>query len=96
MHFRASSSYAAVIACVGHASMHRLHVPHRSTAGSSAGSSSVVSTSPSSTHDPMFSLITHVFFPTQPIPARAASSFSITGALSTAQRVCASGTSSRR
>ncbi len=91
MHRRASSWYGAVIAAVGHASMHRRQVPHRSTAGSSASSAKLVNISPRKTHDPIFSLITHVFFPIHPIPARAARSFSITGAVSTLHRVAAPG-----
>ncbi len=87
MHRVASSWYGAVIAPVGHASRHRVQVPHRSTAGSSTGRSSVVSTSPSSRNDPACGWITHVFLPIQPTPARAANSFSITGTVSTPHRV---------
>ena len=96
MHRRASSWYGAVIAPVGQASMQRVQVPQWSMAGSSGGSGSVVITSPSSSHEPISALMTQVFLPTQPMPARAASSFSMTGAVSTPQaRVCVPGTVSR-
>src|SRR5580658_3609116 len=74
---------AGTNASVGHASMHREHVPHRSGGGESAAIASDVTISPRKNHDPSGSLIRHVFFPIHPSPASRAKVRSRIGAVST-------------
>jgi hypothetical protein len=57
------------MACVGHASMQRVHVPQRSGGGESGSISIDVRISPRNTHDPISWLIRQVFLPIQPSPA---------------------------
>ena len=74
MHRRESSVYrappsAGTMACVGHASMQRVHVPHRSGGGASGASSSETSSSPRKNHEPLPWLIRQVLRPIHPSPA---------------------------
>ena len=59
-------------------------LPQWSSIGTSGGNARLVNTSPRNTHDPIRGLIRHVFLPIQPMPARAASSRSMIGAVSDA------------
>src|SRR6202044_4201308 len=73
----------ATNASVGHASMHREHVPQRSGGGESAAIASDVTISPRKNHEPSGSLIRQVFFPIHPSPACRANLRSRIGAVST-------------
>ncbi len=93
MQRRASSANGATKAWVGQASRQARQVPHRLRIGCATppSGSSVTSTSsrssPSSAHEPAPGMISSVFLPTKPSPARSASSRSSTGAESTHGRV---------
>jgi hypothetical protein len=58
------------MACVGQASMHKRHSPQVRSSGASAGSSRVETTLARNTHDPMPLVMSIVFFPMNPSPAR--------------------------
>ena len=85
MQRRASSDIGPLKAPVGHASRQARHSPHRLGGGPAAlGSSSTSSrSSPSMKYEPSPGAISMLFLPTKPRPARAASSRSSTGAVST-------------
>ena len=67
MQRRASSTYGATKASVGHASRHRVHVPQRSGSAASSASSTVVRTTPMKKYEPRAGWRSIVFFP----PSRA-------------------------
>src|SRR3989338_11081377 len=79
----AASWGGATIAWVGHASRHRVHVPHWSSDGPSKVSDRLQIISARKIHDPSSGLMTHVFFPIQPRPAYCAQTRSCTGPVST-------------
>src|SRR5580765_658222 len=86
MHNRESSVYPnrpGTIAAVGHASTHRVHVPHRSGGGTSGSIASDTNNSPRKNQEPDCWLIKHVFFPIHPSPASRAYDRSSSGAVST-------------
>ena len=84
MHRVASSTRGAVIASVGQACMHRVHVPHRSASnGASTASGKSTNSDARKRNDPARGLISIVFLPNQPSPARCARSRSSTGPEST-------------
>jgi DNA invertase Pin-like site-specific DNA recombinase len=84
MHCRASSTRGATNACVGHASRHRVHRPHRSASKGASGTSGHASTSaPRKKKLPRVGLMSRVFLPNHPSPARRARSRSSSGPEST-------------
>ncbi len=88
MQREASIWRGATSASVGQASMQRVQLPQRSTAGASdtpgiSATASEVTMTPSSSQEPICWLITQVFFPIQPMPARAANARSRIGPVST-------------
>ena len=89
-HFRASRTRGATKARVGQASRHAVHEPQRSapgSAGAAVGASATsVRISPRTTCEPRPGTIRRPFFPMNPRPARAASSRSRRGAVSTQTR----------
>src|SRR5512138_3215506 len=64
-----SRTPGATIACVGHASMQSVHVPHWSSEGRSHSSGRLQMISDRNIHDPISGLMTHVFLPIHPMPA---------------------------
>ena len=83
MQRRGSMRYGSGRAPVGQARRQASQEPQWSSSGGSAGSSSVVNTSPRNSHEPKRRETRLVCLPIQPSPARIASGFSITGAVST-------------
>ena len=83
MQARASIRYGAVKAPVGHTSRQRRQAPQWSSSGASGSIAAVVKIEPMNSHDPNSRDTRLVCLPCQPSPARAASGFSITGAVST-------------
>ena len=76
---------------MGHEGRHASHEPQRSGCGASGSSARSTSTVPSTTQLPCSGVMRQPFFPTQPIPARSAQAFSITGATSLVASVRAPG-----
>ena len=91
MHNRASSLKGAVIACVGQASMHKRHSPQERSSGVSGAKSRVVITLARNTHDPSPLVMSMVFLPINPSPARCARARSRSGPVSTNVRHSISG-----
>src|SRR5437870_110088 len=83
MQRRDSITPGARIAPVGHSLRQRVQEPHDLRSGWSSGSASVVTISPSITHDPAAGVRISAFLPYQPRPARAATARSTTRPAST-------------
>ena len=83
MQRRASSRYGTGNAAVGQTSRQAWQVPQESGSDWSGGSSSVVKIAPRNSHEPNSRETRLVCLPCQPMPAAAASGFSITAAVST-------------
>ena len=87
MHFVASRTNGSGNACVGQASRQAVQVPQCDAANGSSGvSSRSVSSAPRKKKLPRCGLMSIVFLPTQPSPARRAKSRSSSGAVSATPR----------